>query len=347
VLALLLGACAAASNPDRSELKPVGPPSGGAEGAAGATTEGASAEESRIQETAAAVEPDPDQPEPNAQGPDEPEPAAVPWAEEVPVVGAVGDKPIDLQRFLSRLWMRENAAARGVLEQLVMSRLTLLEAERLRMYIDPAQVDAVLRQAYDTMKQRLEEAGSDLTVEEHIRRNLEMDPDFYHGHLRDDAIVQLLAERCVRAWAMENGRTHVRMLELDPSDAEPARKLLEAGTSFDAVAEQFGEPEAFDIVRSEHQDLARLAFATEVGEVAGPVIQGGRYLLMAVDGREEPIEGDWKVLGPLVEQSLEAGPVEQREFVQWRAAMVRRYRVDLQPFLELVGDPGPGAPSEP
>ena len=338
-LALLLGACAAASNPDRSELQPVGPEgSQGPAGSAKGAPEG-SAGESRVQAS--------DTQEGETGAGSEFPTAAELWAEKVPVVGVVGDKPIDLPRFLSRLWMRENVAARDVLEQLVMSRLTLLEAERLRMYIDPVQVDAVLQEAYDSMKQRLEEAGSDLSVEQHIRRNLEMDPEFYHGHLRDDAIVQLLAERCVRGWALENGRTSVRMLELDSSEAEPARKALEAGTTFDELAQEYGQAESFMVVRSESQDLARLAFATEVGAVAGPVIQGGRFLLMAVDAREEPVEGDWQVLGPRVEESLKEVPVEQREFVQWRAAMVRRYRVDLQPFLEMVGDPGPGPAREP
>jgi len=335
-LALLAGGCAAASNPDRSQLQPVGPArSDPAAASADTGSAGSPAEPpaKALPQAPPAGEIETAQDFPTAKDL---------WTDAVPVVGVVGDKPIDLPRFLSRLWMRENEAARGVLEQLVMSRLTLLEAERLEMYIDPARVDAVLQQAYDTMKQRLEEAGSDLTVEEHIRRNLEMDPDFYHGHLRDDAIVQLLAERCVRAWAMESGRTSVRLLELDQEAAEAAREALAGGASFDDLIPEGQEIEELTIVRSEHQDLARLAFATDVGDVAGPVIQAGRFLVMAVDAREEPVEGGWDVLGPLVEESLREGPVDQREFVQWRSAMVRRYRVDLQPFLDIVGDPGPG-----
>ena len=325
-LALLLGACsAAASNPDRDQLRPVSPPPQAEERQDGAEHEAA-----------------PENSTPMEQLSEYPTAAEL-WEQQIPIVGIVGDRPVELPRFLSLLWMRETAATRDVLEQLVMSRLTILEAERFGMYLAPEDVDVVLESAYEAMRERLKEAGSTLTVEEHIRRNLEMDPGFYHSHLRDQAIVQLLAERCVRAWAMENGRADVRLLELDSDGAEEARRALAAGGTFDELAEKHGEADRLVIVRAENQEISRLAFATDVGDVAGPIVQGGRFLLMMVDRREEGIEGGWPVLGPRVEKSLVETQIEQREFVQWRSAMVRRYRVDLQPFLDLVGDPGPGS----
>ena len=37
-----------------------------------------------------------------------------------------------------------------------------------------------------------------------------------------------------------------------------------------------------------------------------------------------------------MEASLEAQPVEDAEFWQWKQAMVRQYDVDTEPLLELI-----------
>jgi hypothetical protein len=330
-LAFLAAACTSAqSNPDRESLLPVGVEALDAAEAAEeqAWTEqgGERANEQQAKDSVADAEP-------LAAAP-----AAGAWAEEVPIVGVVGDRPIELPTFLSRLWMRENQAARDVLENLVIARLAMLEADRLSVGLLPEDVDEILEQAYEAMRARLKEAGSELTVEEHIRQNLEMDPGFYHTHLRDDAIVQLLLQRCVRAWALENDRAVVHMLDTDQASAE----AFEAGTSsFDDLAAAAGGFERMEIVRSERNELARLAFATEVGGVGGPLVRGGSFLLVRVVEKHDGVQGDWSTVGAAVLASLADGPVAEREFIQWRAAMIPRYKVNLTPFADLVGDPGP------
>jgi len=328
---LWLAACAATANPDLEKLEPVSGPQPAA--------------------TAAPVTPETGG---EAQDPAPAQPAA-PAVGAATLVGSVGGEGIDVQEFLSRLWVRDSGRVREVLEQIVFERLTLLEAERLGLAVDPADVDRVLADAYASMGAKLTEQGSQLTVAEHIRQNLGMDPAFYEQHMRSDAIVQLLAERCVRAWALENERTVVEVLDLAGEDAlHQVQEGLDAGRDFADLAAEFGtektpdgKPPRLSLVRSESHPLARLAFATEVGAVGGPLVQGSGYLLLRVVERLDPETSgseDTPGTGPdrqHLEASLAAEEVDNLEFVQWRAAMVRRYDVDLAPLFELVGDPGP------
>ena len=107
------------------------------------------------------------------------------------------------------------------------------------------------------------------------------------------------------------------------------------------MALEKGGAEQLQLVRSERNELSRLAFATAVGEVGGPLVRGGSFLLLRVVERLDGVEGDWSEVGESVLASLEATPVEEREFIQWRSAMIPRYKVNLAPFADLVGDPGP------
>jgi hypothetical protein len=67
------------------------------------------------------------------------------------------------------------------------------------------------------------------------------------------------------------------------------------------------------------------------------LVQGGRWLFVAVLKHLDPVVGAWSSIGKSIEDSLAAAQVGDLEYIQWRAAMVRRYKVDLEPFLELVG----------
>lgn len=263
-------------------------------------------------------------------------------------VGAVGGEAITVEDFLSRLWMRDSGRTREVLEQIVFERLTLLEAERLGLAVAPEAVEEVLADAYASMGAKLAEAGSKLSVTEHIRQVLEMDPAFYEGHLRSDAIVQLLAERCVRAWALESERAIVDVLEVADEDGLDAVSAgLAADVPFEELAAEYGskrEPGGLariSLVRAESHALARLAFATAPGQIGGPLVQGPGYLLLRVQEHRKPQPFQPGSAQQRLEASLLDTPVDNLEFVQWRAAMVRRYPVDLAPFFDLVGDRGP------
>jgi hypothetical protein len=326
-LALTASACtSAASNPDREKLRPVG---------AETIAELAAAEDAVEAELGRELESEPGAVDAVSDAEATPEA----WARAVPLVAVVGDREIELSSFLERLWMRENRAMLDVLEMLVVRELALFETDRLGLSLTAEVVDAMLEDAYAGLRAQLAEAGSELTVDEHIRQNLEMDPAFYHTHLRDDAIVQLLLQRCVRAWALESGRAEVEVLNLTEEEADAFR----GGSTFDALAEANERgAERVVLIRAERNEVARLAFATPMGEVGGPLVIGGATLLVRVLDRQEGLEGgDWSETGETVMASLTATPVDEDEFMQWRASMNARYRTSRVPLFELVGDPGP------
>jgi hypothetical protein len=326
VLVLLLGACAAARNPERSKLQPAPTPT--------ATPE------------SSAVASNPNAPSPSAA----PAPVAPVEATVAPVretqfeLGRVGDEPLTSRDFLRKLWIADNRLARRVVEQLVFSRLTQLEATRLGIRLVESAVDAEVLRAMGELERKLIDRQSKLTLREHIDQVIGIEPELYLADLRDEAILQMLAERCVRAWAVENDRCDVRVTELrSPEALAAAQADLNAGKTFAEVAKAHGNGDdavtattLLRITRAESQDLSRAVFATAVGTVGGPLEQGGRWLLFVPEARHEGREGTWVELREEVERSLATQPVGELEFVQWRAAMVRRYRVDLQPFFQEV-----------
>lgn len=329
-LALALFGCAAVSNP--AEERPAPPP----------------ARPSAAQERPPADEPTGAAAESGA--PLE-EPAAAPSAPQRLTLGSVGGEPVDVRELLERLWLRDSQTTREAFEYVVLARVALLEAERLGVTIDPAQVDATLERALAALREKLPKGEGGPTLAQHVERTLEMDLDTYRRKLRADAIVQLLTERCVRAWFLANERVRLRVLELaDVGSLEGAQAALAAGTPFELVAREHGvDVDAqgggtlMTVVRSESSELARLAFATPVGEVGGPLVQGGRFLLLRPEERPAPVEGSWREVGAAVEASLREAPIDsdRLEYVQWRSAMTRRYPIDLGPFLDLVGGTTP------
>lgn len=320
---LLLATCAATSNPSVGEARPNTPPPKAQTPAEQPAPQSESAKSAAAQTA---------------------QPANAPAASAPLTLGRVAGQPIEAREFLARLWLRDSRTAREVLEQIVFARLALNEADRLGIELAPERVDEVVAKSLTTLEKRLADGGAKLTVDEHIRSNLELEPAFYKARLREDAIVQLLAERSVRAWLRENERCDLRITEVrDESVLSQVRAQLDQGRAFDDVAREFGAGEdeathttSMTIVRAENQELARVAFATGVGSVFGPLKQPGRWLFVLVVARHEPVVGPWSQIGPQIESELAAKPVDDLDYVQWRAAMVRRYQVDLEPFLNLV-----------
>lgn len=326
--ALLLASCAATRNPERAQLTPaplpVPPPA---------------VEASSPQPTPAA-EPTP---APVAVAPTAPSAPAAPSPADFEL-GRVGDEPLGARDFLRKMWIADNRLARRVVEQLVFSRLTQLESSRLGIRMIELAVDAEVLRAMGELERKLVDRQSKLTLREHIDQVLGIEPELYLADLRDEAIIQMLAERCVRAWMVENDRCDVRLTELrSPEALAAAQADLNAGKSFAEVAKAHGHGDdevtrttRLRIARSESQELSRAVFALPVGTVGGPLEQAGRWLLFVPEARIEGRTGTWVELRDEVEQSLAAEPVGEMEFVQWRAAMVRRYRVDLAPFFAEV-----------
>src|SRR5262249_18820005 len=220
---------------------------------------------------------------------------------------------------LARLWMRDHRLASEALEQIIFARFAMNEADRLGVTLDPVRVDQVVTKTLAALEKKLADSGAKMSLDDYIRDNLELEPDYYKARLRGEAIEHLLAERCVRAWAFENERRDVKWTEVRDADALPKiRAALDAGKPFDDVAREFGQGEdeathttSRTIVRAETQELARAAFATTVGSVFGPIEQSGRWLFMLVEARHDPEPpGTWAQIGTKVEESLKADPID-------------------------------------
>ncbi|MCC6408276.1 MAG: peptidyl-prolyl cis-trans isomerase [Planctomycetes bacterium] len=264
-------------------------------------------------------------------------------------VAYVEGRALDVRRFLGRVWLRDSTFAREVLDELVVAELAIREADRLGIRIEPARVDAGVQRALDALARRLEDKGSKLTVEQHVRQNLGLDFTLYKSELERDALMQLLAERCVRAYALASERAVVRLAELpDRAAYDTFQAELAKGADFRELVAKLGTPEikksgdaTMTLFQNDNSKLSRLVFATPTGSIGGPLEEGGRYLLVRVEERLAPKVGPWAEIGPLVEGSLASDPVDDLEYAQWKTHVGKVYDVDLQPFLELVGEKRP------
>ena len=318
-LAVLCVACAATGNPSRAGLKPA-------------------PHQSEAKETTPAAQQPTEKPEEQAQ-------AGSDAAQGL--VATVAGRPVGVRDLLARMWLRDGDRAREHLDHLVVERLCELEAERLGLAIGNEAVEARLLKANEALEKRLRDAGSPLTVDEHVQKNLGLEPEFYQRQLRHEAIAQVVAERCVRAWSMEESRRVVRVLEVkDAATSKEVASRLSAGADFDTLAANFPdkdekEPARIVLARAEASPLSRLAFATEVGRCAGPLEEQGRYIFLGVDAELPAVRGAWSEIGKTVEANLAETPVDEIEFMQWRSAMARRYEVDLSPFFTAIGSSRP------
>ncbi|HVS18364.1 MAG TPA: peptidylprolyl isomerase, partial [Planctomycetota bacterium] len=247
-----------------------------------------------------------------------------------------------------RMWMRDSQSVKDQFEFLVLSRVAMLEADRIGVRISPDEVDLVVQRTRASVTDRLGRTAPGMTLDQFVQRVLQIDRTSYDRKVRTDAVLQLLTERCVRAWFLSTPRRELEMIELaDEAALKAAQTALAAGTPFEEVARAHGLPEdvaagglKMSIARNEESDLARLAFVTPLGEVGGPVVRDDHYLLLRPVREPEVVEGPWSEIAARVEASLAADPLDgspmQMEFQQWRVAMLRRYPVDLGPFLDLV-----------
>lgn len=328
-----LTACAATSNPEPGQVRPVG-----------AAPKPAPVAPARVNEPA--VEPVPTAGAQEATSDTEPQAPRL-------VIGSVGGEPIEAQALLERLWMRDSRSVLDQFEFLVFSRIALFEADRLGVRVSPTQVDLVVQRTIAAVTARLEKTAPGLSLDQFVGRVLELDRPTYDRKVRTDAVLQLLTERCVRAWFLETPRRELDLIEFaDDAQLAAGEAALAAGTPFEEVARLHGLPEDADagglhmtLARNEESDLARLAFATPLGEVGGPIQRDGHYLLVRPVRDAQVVEGRWDEVAPRVEQSLADEPLDSqpttKEYEQWRTAMSRRYPLDLKPFLELVRSASP------
>jgi len=277
-----------------------------------------------------------------AEAPAEPKAPAVLVVADDPLVARVGGQPVTAQELFGAWLHRESRQVRAYVDELVLSRLVLLEAARLGVVVPQTALDEALAEATDRLRQEVARAGGGMGLEEFLARRLGLDGRRYMATVREQTAIDLAAARVVRAWLLTSERAEVRVILTDSRDkAAAARAALETGEVFDSVQATYSSDPADDgrvppVVKGDTA-MSHLAFSTKVGGVGGPVEEGGRWLLMMVEGRPAPAAGPWDELGPLVEASLADQDIEDPEYWQWKNWVLDQYEVDLSPLLELSG----------
>lgn len=269
------------------------------------------------------------------------------------VLGWVAGQPLRAEELLVEWGDVASRELFLVLDKLVATRLALAEASRLAIKLAPEEVE----QRYALERERLagevakkqQQTGKKRTLEEFIARDLGFDPKAYLERLRRSMIRQMLAERAVRAASLAGETVALRLIVV--ANAEQLAKVQEALAAkrdFAAVATELSVDDSRArgglvpfVMADERSPLARLAFQTKVGEVAGPLPVGDHQFLIRVEERRAALEGDWSVIGERILASLQAHPVEDAEFLHWKLAMEDRYPIDMRPMMDLIGAAGP------
>ena len=283
----------------------------------------------------------------DASGSPGPKGATAPQEHTDIAIGHAAGQQLLVSELLARWLHREAPKVRTYLEELVLEKLIAVEATRLGVTIDPARIETEVQKAFASIQGEIDRGQSGMTLDEFVKRRFGLDPERYRERVREERRLDLLAERCVRAWLLASERCDVRVIVVAERERiEEVQSELRKGGDFADLAMRYSEEASGEnggvippVVRS-HTALARLAFSTPVGEVGGPVQEGGSFMLLKVDGRPEPERGRWSSVRQAVEASLAGRDIQDPEYWQWKAAMIERYEVDTSAFLSLVGQPG-------
>lgn len=277
---------------------------------------------------------------------DENGPASAP---DLQVVATVAGQDITVQDLLSTWMFRDSSQVRGLLDRLVLDGLVRAEASRLGLRLPAEMVTLELTTLLQEFEKEAKKSSPELTPDQFIERRLGLDAGRYRSRMEARRVLDLLAQRCVRAFTLESESVQAKMIVVGSrADADKLEAGLAMGRSFGELAKTFSlDPSGEDggrippIVRSQAA-ISRLAFATAIGDVGGPLVENGKHIYLAVDAVNVGQAGPWAELGPKVEASLEIKPIEDLEFLQWQAMVSARYEVDTSPLLRWVGEPESG-----
>jgi len=298
------------------------------------------AEAAGLQTPPAAPAPAPER-APTAEAPDAPR---VP-SKERPPLGWIAGEPLSAEELLVEWGDVASRELYLVLDKLVAARLALAEAGRLEIRLDPEAVEARFAAEREKLAKRVAREGKARSLEDFIADELGFEPARYLDRVRRATIRQMLAERAVRATSLTTESVAVRLIVVQsPEEVEAVRTALAGGQDFAEVARTHSVDDTKErgglvpfVVAQERSPLARLAFQTPVGEVAGPMPVADHQFWIRVEERRTPVEGTWTSLESPVEASLERFPVTDTEFVAWKIAMEGRYPIDLGPLWSLIG----------
>lgn len=341
VAGALLAACAT-----RKVDTPPAPPAF-VPGAAAAPT--ARAEAAPAPAQSAPPEPAPSAaPEPSrvATAPDATAPAKPKMpAREDPPLGWIAGEPLEAEELLVEWGDVASRELYLVIDKLVAARLALAEAGRLGIRLAPEAVEARFEAERGKLQEEVARGGKARTLEEFIERELGFEPGRYLERVRRATIRQMLAERSVRAASLASETVGLRLIvAANEEGTEKVKAALAEGRDFAEVARELSVDDSKRdgglvpfVVPQERSPLARLAFQTPVGEVAGPLPISDHQFWIRVEERRAPLEGEWDTIESAVEASLVRYPVGDAEFVHWKLTMEKRYPIDLGPLWSLIG----------
>lgn len=272
--------------------------------------------------------------------------AAAPAPNGTLAVAVVAGKPVDVRDLMAQWVHHKSAEALDELDHLVLTRLVSAEAARLGVEIAPELQKSTYEAAVAETEKEIQKRRPGVTLDAWVDQVLGLDPLSYREQMRADALNQLLAERVTRAFLLQSEHAVVRVIVVkSEGDVRAVQDALAKGEAFEDVAKRLSVDGSAKeggrvppVVRSDTA-MSKLAFETPVGQVSEPRYNQGAWLLAKVEARPEPIQGTWRELAPRVEADLKARGIEELEFSQWRSAMLRRYQVDITPFLKLSGQP--------
>ena len=258
-------------------------------------------------------------------------------------IARVGGRDILLTDLVSKWILRDPDGVRAILDDLVLSRIVTMESGALGIELPPGAIDKVVRERTEALAERAKKAGAP-DIATYVKARLGKTPESFQEELVNEAAVDLLAPRCVRAWLLATERRNFRVIAVETDDAaRSVQQRLDAGEDFGEIARDVSTDASKSeggrmppVVRGD-QALARTAFAAELGTVTGPIEDGQGFVFMQVEAEPKVIEGPWSDVAERVEQSLLELPVEDPEFWQWKDAMFRRHEIDISAFLRLAG----------
>lgn len=283
-------------------------------------------------------------PAPASNAPSSPPPARAP-ATGVAIATVAGE-PLDVRELVAQWVHHKSADALDELDHLVLTRLVRAEAGRLGIEIAPDVAQKAYEASVAQLEKEVQKRRPGIALDAWIDQVLGLDPYVYRERMRAESLQQLLAERTTRTFLLQSEHAQLRLIVLrTEAEMKDAQAALAKGEAFEEVAKRLSaDPSSKNggrvppVVRAD-TPVARLAFQTEVGQVSEPLYNEGAWLIAKVEARPKPIEGNWSRIKAQVEASLAERGIEELEFTQWRSAMLRRYQVDISPFLKLAGQP--------
>ncbi len=258
-------------------------------------------------------------------------------------VARVGGRDILLTELVSKWIMRDPNGVRAILDDLLISRLVVLEAASYGIELPAGTVEQEIGSRLRDLETSAQKVGAP-SLEVYIQKTLGLNQQTFLRELEREVAVDLLATRCIRTWLFATDRREFRVIAVkDKAASDQVQARLARGEAFADVAKDLSTDQSAKdggrmppLVRSD-QGLARMAFAAQVGEVSGPIQNDSGFVFMLVEAAPQGESAPWSEIGASVEASLQARGIEDPEYWQWKEAMFQRYDIDVTPFLELAG----------